>query len=300
MAGCFEQMRTGAFLVSAKCSRPVFCRLNAGCRPVDVSGMSKPISFFLVLATVLVSALSWAVEPPLLSFAVVPQLSTRQIHRVWQPLLAEVGREAGVRFRLRVPKDIPAFARGLYRQEFDLAYANPAQYAEVSAHYLPLVRDHGRQLQGVLVARAGAVKDVVSLSGKRVAFPDHAYAASVLLQRELRRLGLSFVPVYVPNHASVYLGVAVGLYAAGGGVAATLSRQAEGVRRALQVVYRTTPSPPHPLIVHRRVAPEVRERIRRAFLSVFDRRPDLFAEVPMEQLGVAGPEEYRQLTGASP
>ncbi len=241
-----------------------------------------------------------AAEPLVLSFAVVPQLSARQLHQVWQPLLMEVGREAGVRFRLQLPKDIPAFARRLHEADFDLAYANPAQYAEVVAHYLPLVRDHGRELQGILVVRGGEEMGLAALVDRRIAFPDHAYAASVLLQRELRRLGLHFVPVYVPNHASVYLGVAVGLYAAGGGVVSTLERQGQGVRQALQVVYRTAPSPPHPVIAHRRLAPEVRERIRRAFLAVFERRPDLFAGVPVRRLGSAAPEDYLLLAGESP
>jgi len=240
-------------------------------------------------------------ERPLWTVGVVPQFPARQIERVWSPILAALSERVAVDFRLRIAENIPAFEQSLAEALFDLAYANPSQYLANRSHYRPVVRDHGRRLQGILVTRVGGeVETLAQLAGRRLAFPHHAFAASRLMQEELRRRGIDFTPVYVPDHTSVYLSVALGLYPAGGGVRATLERQPRALRDKLRILHRSATVPPHPLVARRDLDPERVRQVQAALLALFTERPELFEGVPVRRLGPASEADYASLEGGSP
>jgi phosphonate transport system substrate-binding protein len=239
--------------------------------------------------------------PRVLTVGVVPQFDVRQIHAVWRPILDELERRTGFAFVLRGASTIPSFERDLAVGEFDLAYINPYHAVTVSGrHYTPLVRDVGTDLHGILVVpRQSPIQSVQELEGRTVAFPaPMALGATLLMRAELLdRYGVEVVPRYVQSHSSVYLNVALGETVAGGGVQKTLAQQPHELQSSLRVVYRTQTVPSHPVVVHNRIPPEIRDRLLQALLAL-GREPggrELLSGVPIAALGPASVEEYRFL-----
>jgi len=236
------------------------------------------------------------------SFGVVPQFDQREIAAIWRPLLAELGRRTGMRFQLSGASDMAMFERELMAGRFDCAYMNPYEFTRAHARqgYAALVRDKGRPLTGILVvARATAIQSPRELRGRTVAFPSpEALGATVLVRQALRdRFGITVIPRYVHTHDSVYLNVATGQAAAGGGVKRTFDAQPAALRRLLRIIYETPGVASHPIACHRRLDAALQARIRDALLAM-GREPAgaaLLARVPIKNIGPATLADYAAL-----
>lgn len=243
-----------------------------------------------------------AAEPETYTFGVVPQFDARQTHRVWRPLLTELEKQTGFKFRLVGSPDIPGFEDQFMAGDFDFAYMNPYQvYKAIKTQkYIPLVRDVGSTLFGLLVVRKdSAVQKVEDLAGKRVAFPaPNALGASLVIRADLKNIyGIDVEPVYVQSHSSVYLGVAMAEVAAGGGVQKTLAQQPAQVGDKLRIIYKTREITPHPVAAHYRVPVAVRESVRNALLELgnSDEGRALLRPVPVKAIGAASIDDYLPL-----
>jgi len=239
---------------------------------------------------------------PVYKVGVVPQFEARRLHQIWQPVLNYMEKETGYRFELVGSPTINAFEAEFLDGEFDFVYMNPYHLimASKSVGYLPLVRDVGRELYGVLVVeKSGGINEVKELSGKIIAFPaPNALGASLQMRQELTDIfKIEFSSRYVKTHDSVYLNVLLGEASAGGGVQKTLDQQKEPIRNSLRIIHRTTPVPPHPFAVHPRVPKQVADRVKKALLNLgaSESGRALLAEIPIKQIGTATLEEYEVL-----
>ena len=237
-----------------------------------------------------------------LRFGVVPQFDARRIQQIWQPVLNSLEKQSGLHFELVGSPSIPEFEKQLLAGDFDVAYMNP--YHLLKAHesqgYTPLVRDVGRTLFGIVVARKdGPVNEVNDLDGKAVAFPaPNALGAALIPRSEFREIyKINIQPEYVRSHSSVYLNVVTGQTVAGGGVQKTLQAQPKNIRDALKIIYKTPQVAPHPVAAHPRLTSAIHEKIREAFLQMGDSPEDniLLAKIPMKQAGQANMEDYAPL-----
>ncbi|MBF0255204.1 MAG: phosphate/phosphite/phosphonate ABC transporter substrate-binding protein [Gammaproteobacteria bacterium] len=254
----------------------------------------------LVMAALASPALLAQDKPYILG--VVPQYEVRKLHAIWRPILDHLQQATGYAFELRGSPTIPEFEREFAEGKFDLAYMNPYHLvmANDKAGYIPLVRDHGRQLQGVLVVKKDSgIGSPEQLQGKTVAFPaPNALGASLQMRQELQdRFQVKINPLYVKTHDSVYLSVLMGKAAAGGGVQKTLNQQKPEYREHLQIIHQTTPVPSHPLAVLPSVAAEAREKILQALLQLGETEAGraLLAPVPIKQIGPAEIADYQPL-----
>jgi phosphonate transport system substrate-binding protein len=105
---------------------------------------------------------------------------------------------------------------------------------------------------------------------------------------------ISFDPMYVTSHGSVYLHVVKGLAVAGGGVEKTLHEQESAIKDALKVIYTTRPMPSHPVAAHPRVSSPDAEKVRRAFIEM-EASPAgraLLAKIPMNHPISAALRDY--------
>lgn len=237
-------------------------------------------------------------------FGVVPQFEPRKQFAIWAPILREIGRRAGISLKLVGSPKIPDFEKSFLSGAFDFAYMNPyhAMLALWTQGYLPLVRDGGRELVGIVVVGNGSkIADIGDLAGKAVAFPaPNALGASLVVRAALARRNVRGVSrLFVQTHSSVYLHVALGLAAAGGGVMATFRRQPADIRARLRVIWRSRPLPPHPVMAHPRVSAALREKVRQAFLMLGDSEAGrtMLAGIPMKKIIRATRADYTALAG---
>ena len=252
---------------------------------------------------VTVGAPVYASESVTYTFGVVPQFDARHTHRVWRPLLTELEQRTGLKFRLVGSSSIPDFESQFMTGEFDFAYMNPYHVlkASVSQNYVPLVRDIGRSLYGVVVVRKDSpIRDMKELANKQVAFPSpNALGASLIPRADLKYIyGVSVDPIYVQSHSSVYLNVVMSKTDAGGGVQKTFDQLPHSVRDKLRVIYKTRECAPHPIAAHSNVPAAVRLSVQQALLALGKtaKGRDLLKLIPIKQIGVASIEDYRPLS----
>ena len=236
------------------------------------------------------------------SIGVVPQFETRQIQAIWKPIILELEQLTGLKFDLQGSPDIPEFEKEFLSGKFDFAYMNPYHIlmATSSQGYIPVLRDHSRQLQGVLVVRKDSgIQDVKKLDGKILVFPSpYALGASLLMRADLSdKFNIQIHPRYVKTHDSVYLNVVLGQASAGGGVIKSLNKQPPQIYDALKVIYKTREIAPHPFTVHPRVSKTDRQKVYEAFVAMSKSKTGKakLARVPIKQLGPAQLTDYQAL-----
>lgn len=231
-----------------------------------------------------------AATPKTYSFGVVPQFEQRKLYATWKPIVDDLEKRTGLKFDLVTTLKIQDFEKAIARGEFDFVYVNPYHIVQVhrAQGYIPLVADNA-PLRGIVVVRKDSQFEKLSdLNGKDVAFPSpNALAASMLVRADLDQLGhATITPMYVTTHSSVYLHVAKGLAAAGGGVEKTLQEQDASIRDQLRVIYTTRSCPSHPVAAHPRVPKNVREKVRKALLAMGKSAEgrEMLQKVPVQQL----------------
>lgn len=232
---------------------------------------------------------------------VVPQFEPRKLFAIWRPILDEVSRKSGVRLELRGTLGIEEFEHELARGDFDFVYANPFLILRESKRqgYLPLVRDR-TPLRGILVVhRDSPLRSPAELDGQKLAVPSiNALGASLLLRADLeQRFKARPVPVDVKTHSSVYLQVASGQIAAGGGVEKTLQEQDPKVRQLLRVLHTTRDMPSHPIAVHPRVPLKARQAVQQALLDLARSQSgqELLDRIPMQQPVATSLQDYQAM-----
>ena len=236
------------------------------------------------------------------TFGVVPQYEIRKLASIWLPILTELEARTGLKFRLVGTYNIPDFEDNFIKGDFDFAYMNPyhSRLAYKNQGYTPLVRDDGKQLFGILVtSKTSGFTSVQQLEGKKIAFPSpNALGASLVVRADLDQIySLTYKPKYVHTHSSVYLNVALGKVAAGGGVMGSFSTQPIEIRDKLIILYKTRTMTPHPVVAHPRVPMEHQELVRKAFLEIGETKNGalLLAKIPIKKITAASPTDYEEL-----
>jgi phosphonate transport system substrate-binding protein len=265
-----------------------------------VAGAFAPLArgMLCLLAAGLVAATAQAEAPKTYTLGVVPQFEQRKLFSIWKPIVDDLARRTGLDIRLMVTLTVPEYEGVLEKGGFDFVYANPYHImrASQSPGYIPLVRDR-EPVRGILVVRKDSpIKRVEELAGKTLAVPSpNALGGSLLIRADLNRLyNTPVTMVNVQTHSSVYLNVLNGLTDAGGGAEKTLAEQEPAIRDGLRILYTTRPVPSHPVAAHPRIAPEIRELLRKAILDMAATPAGkaLWNEVPMYAPVSASIEDY--------
>lgn len=232
--------------------------------------MKRHITAGLSLALLLLSIPAQARD---FTLAVVPQYTVSEIYKNWQPLLSELERATGDRFKLLVYPSFRQFETDYLAGVPDFVYFNP--YHQLVGNraqgYIPLVRDGKRKLTGIIVVRKDSgIDSITQLQGMDIAFPaPNAFAASLYMRTLLsEKEGLNFHAYYVQSHSNGYRHVYTGKALAAGGVISTLRRQPAAIRNELKVIYQTPAYPPHPIAAHPRVSPTVRSKLTAVLLEL--------------------------------
>jgi len=256
----------------------------------------------LLLCSLLTISPVFAEAGKFYTIGIVPQFEAKKLRKIWKPILAELEQSTGHQFKLRGAANIPEFEKQFLAGEFDFAYMNPFHVliANESQGYIPLVRDNGKKLSGILTIRKDSkIQSIQDLNNKVIAFPSaNALGASLQLRAELHDLfNINIKPSYVKTHDSVYLNVLLKQVSAGGGVQKTLNRQKPNIKNALKVIHRTSPVAPHPFVVHPRVDKTVYHKVKNALLKLGTTvsGKKILAKIPVKKIGPASMNDYTPL-----
>lgn len=240
---------------------------------------------------------------PIYTFGIVPQFEQRKLFRIWQPIIDEIERQTGLHLKIKGSPKIPTFEKNFLGGKFDFAFMNPYHIilANQSQGYIPLVRDGGRSLQGILVVKKDSdIKEVSQLNSRQVAFPaPNALGASLIMRADFQRsFGLNITSSFVQTHSSVYLSVVKGLADAGGGVLSTLNLQKPAIKDQLRVIYKTRKIPPHPIAAHPRVPKQHRDMVANAILNYANslEGKNMLAKIPIKQAIATHIEDYQVIS----
>lgn len=219
-----------------------------------------------------------------LTIGIVPQMSSWALARRWTPVLEAWSRASGYAITLRTAPTITQFEQRVAQGDYDLVYLNPADYLRDRGRYQAFARGRG-WLRGILVVRRGGpIYNVEGLRGQILAFPArHALAASMEPRRFLRAAHIPFRARYVGSHDSVYRGVALGLFAGGGGIERTYALLTPRVRRRLRVIWRGAKTLSHPFAARRDIPVAVVRRLTAALLHL-----PASVEPALKRLGFTG------------
>lgn len=206
------------------------------------------------------------------TFGIVPQESASQLAENWTPVLNALAEKSGLSITFATAPDVPTFERRLAAGDYDFAYMNPYHFVVFNARpgYRALARAKGERVKGIVVVRKDSpYKDLKDLSGTTVAFPTPAaFAATLLIEAELRKRGIAFDARIVKSHNSVYRDVAKGLYPAGGGVPRTFKLLDDDVARELRILYTTGDFTTHAIATRPGMDDATRDRMLQAMLAL--------------------------------
>lgn len=207
-----------------------------------------------------------------LIFGIVPQQSSAKLIRDWSPVMKEISALSGLKIRFATAPNIPEFEKRLADGKYDIAYMNPYHFTvfNQAPGYRAVAHAKDKRIKGILVVRKSSpVQTLEDLAGKDLAFPaPAAFAATLLTQAALKNKGVSFNPKYVGSHDSAYLGVADGLYEAGGGIVRTLGAAPTDAKDNLRVLYTTEGFTPHAIATHPNVTEEERRKLQKALVTL--------------------------------
>lgn len=252
--------------------------------------------FSIALCLILNTSIAKADE---FTVGIVPQFDIATLHKIWSPILGILEDKTGHTFKLKGAPNIPMFEKSFAQGEYDFAYMNPYHYT-IANQYTPIVRDHGRQLYGILVVHKDSeITSPEGLEGSTIAFPaPNALGASLMIRAELaERYKVNFTPKFVNTHSSVFLNTALHQTTAGGGVQKTFNQQSEDLKQQLRILVKTQSVSPHPLTANKRLSPKVISDVQQALLEMgadIDQAA-MLANVPFKKIGPATDSDYDQI-----
>ena len=259
-------------------------------------------TILFVFITVLSMSGRLYADQTIYTVGVVPQFEVSRITKIWQPILEKISQSTGIQLQLKASPGISEFEKQFEAGKFDFAYMNPYHLivANEKQGYVPLVRDVGRNLYGIIVVKKDSpVKTVKDLDGKTIAFPaPNALGAALIPRADFEnKFHIKINELYVKSHSSVYLNVLLGSADAGGGVQKTLLQQSGDIQNQLRILYKTIEVPPHPFVAHPRIDVNTRNKIMAAFLELGASKAgiEMLQNIPIKKIGKTDIKEYAPL-----
>ena len=250
----------------------------------------KTITFALVLALALfvVAGANAAgdPDPKTLKVALLPDENASTIIKKIQALKDYLQDKLGKNIELIVTTDYSSMIEAMRHHRIDVAYFGPLSYvlAKQKSDIEPFVaveRGGSTTYQGVIVANgASGVGRIEDIKGKNMVFGDQASTSSHLIPKALlAEKGLkakeNYNEHFVGAHDSVALTVQNGKADAGGlskTIFQTLVERKIINPDKVKVVAESKPFPEYPWAMRSNMSPELKEKIRQAFLQIKDKQ----------------------------
>lgn len=225
-------------------------------------------------------------DPEVLRVALLPDESPATIIQNNQPLKDYLAEQTGKEIELIVTTDYSSMIEAMRFDRIELAYFGPFSYV-LAKQRAPKIEPFAALISGgaptytsSLIADADTgIEGVEDLKGKTLAFGDPASTSSHLIPRAYiqehagLKAGEDYDFHHLGTHDAVARAVESGKVEAGGLSSAILASLMErGVidRDRIRVIAESEPIPNYPWTMQGWLAPELKEKIRAAFLNMTD------------------------------
>jgi phosphonate transport system substrate-binding protein len=230
------------------------------------------------------AALAQGADPRTLRVALLPDENAATIIQNAQPLKLHLEKAVGKPVEMIVTTDYSSMIEAARFGRIDVAYFGPLSYvlarskAEIEAFAVGVSRGTPTYTSVVIVPTASPIKTLADLKGRTVAYGDQASTSSHLVPRAMiQDAGLvvknDYNAVYLGAHDAVARAVEAGKVDAGAlsrPIYETLLKGGKVDATKVRILAETKPIPNYPMAMQSKLNPELKAKIRAAFLDIKD------------------------------
>lgn len=223
-------------------------------------------------------------DPDILKVALLPDENASQLIKRNQPLKDYLENKLGKEVELIVTTDYSSMIEAMRFGRIDLAYFGPLSYVMAKTKsdiepFAAMITDGKPTYRSVIIANVNSgVNAYADIRGKKMAYGDRASTSSHLIPKTiLTQNGLKadedYEQHFVGSHDSVAVNVANGNADAGGlseVIFAHVTERGLIDRDQVKVIGYSKEFPQYPWAMRSNLKPELKARIREAFLSLTD------------------------------
>lgn len=266
--------------------------------------------FFAALGFVLLAPLatvSHAAPNPdsdTLKVALLPDESASTVIKNNRPLKDHLEKELGKKIELVVTTDYSSMIEAMRHGRLDLAYFGPLSYVLARQKsdiepFAALKQKGTTTYQSVLIVNSGAdINTFADIAGKNVAYGDKASTSSHLIPKSMLGAqgliaGDQYKEHFVGAHDAVAIAVQNGHAQAGGlskPIFESLVQRGMIDANKVKVLAESKPFPQYPWTMRSNLKPELKEKIRAAFINLKD--PQVLKTFKADGFGAITDKDY--------
>lgn len=243
-------------------------------------------------------------DPETLKVALLPDENASTVIKSNKPLEIYLEKELGKKIELVVTTDYSSMIEAMRHGRIDMAYFGPLSYVLAKQKsdiepFAAMKQNGSTTYQSVLIANTGAgIAKISDIVNKNVAYGDKASTSSHLIPKSiLAENGLKAGENYREHFAGAHDAVAMAVqngHAQAGGLSKPIFESL--VQRGLvdpnkvKVLAESKPYPQYPWTMRSNLKPELKEKIRAAFLNLKD--PEVLKPFKADGFGPISDKDY--------
>ncbi|AYQ43569.1 phosphate/phosphite/phosphonate ABC transporter substrate-binding protein [Burkholderia multivorans] len=243
-------------------------------------------------------------DPETLKVALLPDENASTVIKNNKPLEIYLEKELGKKIELVVTTDYSSMIEAMRHGRIDMAYFGPLSYVLAKQKsdiepFAAMKQKGSTTYQSVLIANTGAgIAKISDIVNKNVAYGDKASTSSHLIPKSILaenglKAGENYREHFVGAHDAVAMAVQNG-HAQAGGLSKPIFESL--VQRGLvdpnkvKVLAESKPYPQYPWTMRSNLKPELKEKIRAAFLNLKD--PEVLKPFKADGFGPISDKDY--------
>lgn len=243
-------------------------------------------------------------DPETLKVALLPDENASTVIKNNKPLEIYLEKELGKKIELVVTTDYSSMIEAMRHGRIDMAYFGPMSYVLAKQKsdiepFAAMKQKGSTTYQSVLIANTGAgIAKISDIVNKNVAYGDKASTSSHLIPKSILaenglKAGENYREHFVGAHDAVAMAVQNG-HAQAGGLSKPIFESL--VQRGLvdpnkvKVLAESKPYPQYPWTMRSNLKPELKEKIRAAFLNLKD--PEVLKPFKADGFGPISDKDY--------
>ena len=243
-------------------------------------------------------------DPETLKVALLPDENASTVIKNNKPLEIYLEKELGKKIELVVTTDYSSMIEAMRHGRIDMAYFGPLSYVLAKQKsdiepFAAMKQKGSTTYQSVLIANTGAgIAKISDIVNKNVAYGDKASTSSHLIPKSILaenglKAGENYREHFAGAHDAVAMAVQNGHAQAGGlskPIFESLVQRGLGDPNKVKVLAESKPYPQYPWTMRSNLKPELKEKIRAAFLNLKD--PEVLKPFKADGFGPISDKDY--------